>query len=967
MSELHQKLHRAVWKNQFETVRELVHQISDLDSIDEESGWSALHKSLYFGHIRSAAYLIKKGANLELPDQESRTPLDLINSELSPCSRGSSQAEVYSWGSGANYQLGTGKTGLNQPPGRLETLTGHSVVTIASGKFHNLALTNFGTVYSWGWGRGGRLGLPQSKLHSNNVAQILPRVICSLQNKTVLSIAVAKHHSLAVTSTGEVYSWGLNRDGRLGYTTVNKQVTPKRIMSLKGIHAIQASAANKHSAVVTLQGEVYTWGSNIYGQLGYGTSDSASNPTPQRVDSLQHKKVTQVSLSKHHSLALTQEGDVYSWGSKLVAPKKVSLVGIRDHETVTNTGEQIQFHRGLMKVKRPLAVDIAAGVYQSACITTTGCVISWNSADPKSSICELQGVLTGKKAISISAGKSLMAVVTSRGEVYSWDTNQSSSRKTEHSTVIVPRVVDGLRNISKVSVGEKHCLVLQEWRTGQDAESSVKTGSLLSHPSSRSSSELTNFSCVSSEQEDWKIHETEFSQLAKTRKYKGSKKTPKMLSLQVICEHAVAENVLNPRTALQLYEYSDTAGASILKSKSLRMIILNLDLVIYEAKSDLVQLSEHLLLEIEQSYQKEVLKLTEGNDDEDWWLKYWSPAKELDITTRRPTYNLTIKSPGSSLASLSSLSEKEIPIIQPPVKKENRFLPQRGHSISKLRQTIVKKLEQIESLYEKEATGLTLDKWQRLKMAKKQIFKKTLKAIDNGESYDKIQTILDEANQLQQPLQKQQLLHDSKVQKQNSKSGKKQTQCLQEDRKLIQKIEEPLPRFLEPRTVITESSWIPVQSHRDKKSSKLTPKPPPLPRVEDPCPTRRKLSLGDFIAPKPKATESTPLVPCHRESGPVWGGASLKSSNLSFQSIQKEQMNNRPGYRPPDGTVKPAVERMKTVSKWQVNCDVQNQSIRCIQIEERAVRELSELYKGAEVKVKIGTARSSVKQNQDKE
>ena len=46
------------------------------------------------------------------------------------------------------------------------------------------------------------------------------------------------------------------------------------------------AAANKHSAAITTSGEVFTWGCNAYGQLGYGTSDSAANPTPRMVEAL---------------------------------------------------------------------------------------------------------------------------------------------------------------------------------------------------------------------------------------------------------------------------------------------------------------------------------------------------------------------------------------------------------------------------------------------------------------------------------------------------------------------------------------------------------------------------------------------------------------------------------------------------------------------------------------------------------
>lgn len=64
---------------------------------------------------------------------------------------------------------------------------------------------------------------------------------------------------------------------------------------------IAVAAANKHSAAVTAGGEVFTWGGNSSGQLGYGTPDSAFNATPRLVDSLKGKTLVSVSAAKRHT------------------------------------------------------------------------------------------------------------------------------------------------------------------------------------------------------------------------------------------------------------------------------------------------------------------------------------------------------------------------------------------------------------------------------------------------------------------------------------------------------------------------------------------------------------------------------------------------------------------------------------------------------------------------------------------
>jgi alpha-tubulin suppressor-like RCC1 family protein len=73
--------------------------------------------------------------------------------------------EVYSWGNGANYQLGTGTAGIHRIPCRIDALQSLDVTSVAAAKFHSAAITASGAVYTWGFGRGGRLGHPDFDIH----------------------------------------------------------------------------------------------------------------------------------------------------------------------------------------------------------------------------------------------------------------------------------------------------------------------------------------------------------------------------------------------------------------------------------------------------------------------------------------------------------------------------------------------------------------------------------------------------------------------------------------------------------------------------------------------------------------------------------------------------------------------------------------------------------------------------------
>lgn len=95
------------------------------------------------------------------PALQERTPLDLLSSDLScylAAAGGPLQGQVFSWGNGSNYQLGTGAEGLQLSPVRLDSLHEASIVQVAAAKFHSAAVTQDGRLFTWGFGRGGRLG-----------------------------------------------------------------------------------------------------------------------------------------------------------------------------------------------------------------------------------------------------------------------------------------------------------------------------------------------------------------------------------------------------------------------------------------------------------------------------------------------------------------------------------------------------------------------------------------------------------------------------------------------------------------------------------------------------------------------------------------------------------------------------------------------------------------------------------------
>lgn len=90
---------------------------------------------------------------------------------------------------------------------------------------------------------------------------------------------------------------------------MDTQPTPRRVSSLRS-RIVAVAAANKHTAAISESGEIFTWGCNREGQLGYGTSNSASNYTPRLVECLKGKVLIGVAAAKYHTIVLGADGEV---------------------------------------------------------------------------------------------------------------------------------------------------------------------------------------------------------------------------------------------------------------------------------------------------------------------------------------------------------------------------------------------------------------------------------------------------------------------------------------------------------------------------------------------------------------------------------------------------------------------------------------------------------------------------------
>jgi alpha-tubulin suppressor-like RCC1 family protein len=145
------------------------------------------------------------------------------------------------------------------------------IVQVAAGQ-HSLALDANGNVWAWGANWAGQLGDGTDKERSTPVM---------LPNFKAKAIVAGTYHSLAIgtDANSSVYTWGENSEGQLGLGNTENRNRPTRISDSQLKDAIQIAGGFKHSMVLTKTGQVYTFGQNNLGQLGIGNSRGKLVPT----------------------------------------------------------------------------------------------------------------------------------------------------------------------------------------------------------------------------------------------------------------------------------------------------------------------------------------------------------------------------------------------------------------------------------------------------------------------------------------------------------------------------------------------------------------------------------------------------------------------------------------------------------------------------------------------------------------
>ena len=214
-----------------------------------------------------------------------------------------SDGSVWTWGNAG--MLGDGSPVPRSTPDKVPGLP--RIVQVATGFQHVLAVGADGSLWAWGDDSCGELGPAGG-------AGLLP---VKVPLSGVVRATAGNGFSVALTSKGEVYSFGCNDQAQLGQgtaVTAPQVATPGRVSVPYGI--VDVSAGGYHGIALRNDGSVWTWGRNAEGQLGIDTTGGAPSYVGVRVD--RHVAgVTKVATGLLHTLAIDSSGAVWNWGTNV--------------------------------------------------------------------------------------------------------------------------------------------------------------------------------------------------------------------------------------------------------------------------------------------------------------------------------------------------------------------------------------------------------------------------------------------------------------------------------------------------------------------------------------------------------------------------------------------------------------------------------------------------------------------------
>jgi alpha-tubulin suppressor-like RCC1 family protein len=210
---------------------------------------------------------------------------------------------IFTWGINSCGQIGDGTTVDKCSPVR-EYCCATDWCQVSAGYVHSTAVKTTGELWGWGQGCEGQLGDANLTVIRGSPV----REFCSATDWC--QVSAGNRFTVAIKTSGELWSWGINTCGRLGDGTVTRKCSPVREFC-SATDWCQVSAGDQHTTAIKTSGELWSWGIGTCGRLGDGTTISRCSPVREFCSATNWCQVS----SETGVLAIKTTGEIWGWGN----------------------------------------------------------------------------------------------------------------------------------------------------------------------------------------------------------------------------------------------------------------------------------------------------------------------------------------------------------------------------------------------------------------------------------------------------------------------------------------------------------------------------------------------------------------------------------------------------------------------------------------------------------------------------
>ncbi len=210
--------------------------------------------------------------------------------------------ELWSWGYNFYGGLGLNDTTTRSTPVKIFLQSGNWKSISASNNY-SAAIKTDGTLWMWGSGSVGKLGVNDTTSRSTPVTTLLG-------GTNWKSIACGTNHAVALKTDGTLWSWGFNNKGVMGVNDTTQRNTPVTTL-LGGTNWKSISAGGDYTVALKTDGTLWSWGGNDFGQLGVNDITQRNTPVTTLLGGTNWKSTA---CGNFHTVAIKTDGSLWTWG-----------------------------------------------------------------------------------------------------------------------------------------------------------------------------------------------------------------------------------------------------------------------------------------------------------------------------------------------------------------------------------------------------------------------------------------------------------------------------------------------------------------------------------------------------------------------------------------------------------------------------------------------------------------------------